>query len=215
MLLKENKGKIIITSLITLLPILVGLALWDVLPDRMPTHWGVNGEVDGWQDKTFAVFFLPCFMVVMHWFSLGMTSLDNKNKEQSKAALNLVMWIIPAMSLVINVSVYAVALGYNINMTAYLSLFMGLMFIVFGIKMPKFEPNYTMGIRISSTLKDEDNWRKTHEFGGKIWVVSGILMMLTAILPATVNFIALMLIFLAAVIIPIVYSHKISKNKLG
>ena len=211
-LFEENKKKIIITSLITILPILVGVALWDVLPDRMPTHWGINGEVDGWQDKTFAVFFLPCFLLVMHWFCLWMTSIDSKNKEQSKAAFNLVMWIIPVMSLVVNASVYAVALGYDINMTAYLSVCLGLMFVVFGIYLPKCEPNHTIGIRVSWTLNDEDNWHRTHEFGGKVWFWSGVTLMVLALLLPNINFIVLISAILVITIIPVIYSYNLSKK---
>ena len=210
---KENKGKLIASSLLTVFPIFIGLVLWDILPDRMPTHWGVNGEVDGWQDKTFAVFFLPCFILVMHWFTIWITGMDLSNKKQSKEALNLIFWICPVISVVVNISVYAVALGYNFNMNMYLSLCLGLMFIVFGIKMPKFEPNYTMGIRISSTLKDENNWRRTHQFGGKIWAVSGVVMMLSAFLEPKLNFVVMFLVMASAIIVPIVYSHKLAKRQ--
>ena len=71
---KQYKKTLIITSLILLIPIAVGLLLWNQLPDVIPTHWGINGEVDGWSSKPFAVFFLPLFLLPMATVS-GLTLL--------------------------------------------------------------------------------------------------------------------------------------------
>ena len=37
--MKKYKTTIIITTLITLLPIVIGLFLWNKLPDTLATHW--------------------------------------------------------------------------------------------------------------------------------------------------------------------------------
>ena len=50
-MLKENKKTIILTSIITLLPILIGLYLWDRLPDVMATHFGFNNEANGFSSR--------------------------------------------------------------------------------------------------------------------------------------------------------------------
>ena len=42
-----NKRTLILTSLVILLPMFFGLALWNRLPERMPTHFNFSGEVDG------------------------------------------------------------------------------------------------------------------------------------------------------------------------
>ena len=60
LIMKSYKKTIIITTLITLLPILFGLALWNKLPDTIATHWGADGQANGWSSKAFAVFGLPC-----------------------------------------------------------------------------------------------------------------------------------------------------------
>ena len=67
--LKKNKWLMVVTSIIILLPILGGVLLWDKLPERVPFHWGINGEVDGWASKPMAVFGLPPFMLGLSWSS--------------------------------------------------------------------------------------------------------------------------------------------------
>lgn len=76
-MLKENKWKILITTLIVLLPILVGCLLWDRLPDTIATHFGVDNEPNGFSSKAFAVFGLPGIMAALHlgsaWLPLPWT----------------------------------------------------------------------------------------------------------------------------------------------
>ena len=62
-MIKNNKGKLILTSVVILIPILIGLILWDKLPDKLPTHWNAAGEIDGWSSKAFAVFGLPAILL--------------------------------------------------------------------------------------------------------------------------------------------------------
>ena len=65
-MLKKNKLKVIISSIAILLPMLFGLVMWDQLPDTMTTHWGADGNADGFSGKVFAVFGLPAIILVLH-----------------------------------------------------------------------------------------------------------------------------------------------------
>ncbi|MBO7171229.1 MAG: DUF1648 domain-containing protein, partial [Clostridia bacterium] len=46
-MIKQNKWKILISSIVILLPMLFGLIMWDRLPEQMAIHWGLAGEADG------------------------------------------------------------------------------------------------------------------------------------------------------------------------
>ena len=85
---KKNKWTMIITSVIILIPIVVGMLLWDKLPDKVPYHWGVNGEVDGWATKSQAVFLMPLAMLGVQWFCAIVTQLDPKRQANAK-----MMWL--------------------------------------------------------------------------------------------------------------------------
>ena len=75
---KKYKSLIIITTLITLLPILFGLIIWNKLPDQIATHWGADGQADGYSGKTFAVFGMPCILAVLQLFVSFITLNDPK-----------------------------------------------------------------------------------------------------------------------------------------
>ena len=96
---------LLITSLVQLLPVLVGLILWDQLPAQIPTHWNTVGEVDGWSSKAFAIFGLPGIMLAVQWLCALGTGADPKKANHSEKVLQLVLWIIPAVSVLMHVSV--------------------------------------------------------------------------------------------------------------
>ena len=55
--MKLNKKQLLLSYLLTLLPIPVGLLLWNRVPEMSPTHWGFDGQVDGYSSVAFAIFF--------------------------------------------------------------------------------------------------------------------------------------------------------------
>lgn len=101
-MLKKNKSRIIISSIIILLPMIFGLIMWDKLPDTMTTHWGADGNADGFSGKVFAVFGLPAITLILHFVCLLFTLFDKKQKEQNPKALGMIFWILPVVSLFTN-----------------------------------------------------------------------------------------------------------------
>ena len=203
-MIKKYKGTMILTSLVILVPVVVGLLLWDKLPDRVPFHWGINGEVDGWAGKPMAVFGMPALMLAMQWACLFACTADPKRHNYNPKMMKLVLWICPGISLILNGFVYCAALGYSVSIETIMPLLVGIMFIVMGNLLPKCRQTYTMGIKLPWTLNSEENWNKTHRFGGKVWVFGGILTMLTSLFG---NFRILMVILAAMVLLPTLYSY--------
>jgi len=206
---KQHKKTLILTSLILLIPIVVGLLLWDRLPEKVPTHWDINGEVDAWSSKGFAVFGLSTLMIALQWVCTFACTLDPRYKNYNHKMLKLVLWICPAISLITNSMVYAAALGYSISVEVIMPLLVGAMFIIIGNWLPKCAQTYTMGIKLPWTLDSEANWNATHRFGGKVWVIGGIVTMLTALFG---NFWILMIILAVMVILPTAYSYLYYRN---
>ena len=209
-MIKKNLPKLIITSLITLIPIVIGLVLWNKLPEQVPVHWNINGDVDDYATKAQAVFLMPLVLAAFQWICVLGTLLDPKKKNINDKMFTLVLWIIPIISLLCNSLVYATALGHAVNVEVIMPLFMGALFIVIGNYLPKCKQSYTVGIKLPWTLDDEENWNKTHRFAGFIWVICGIVIMASAISGSFwISFVAL----IPMVIAPLVYSYLLYKKK--
>ncbi len=210
-MIKKNLTMLIITSVVILIPILVGLILWNMLPDEIVTHWNAQGIADGFSSKPMAVFALPAFLLAMHWLCFIITCADPKNKELSGKPLTLILWICPVLSLLVSSIMYATALGFPISVDIIMPLFLGAMFVFIGNYMPKCKQNYTIGIKVPWALEDEENWNKTHRFAGILWVVAGIIIMATAFIGSIFVMLPITLIMVLA---PMIYSYcYYKKNK--
>ena len=209
-MIKKNLPKLIITSVITLIPVVIGLILWNKLPDQVPVHWDINGAVDGYATRTQAVFAMPFVLVAFHWICVLGTLLDPKKQNINDKMFTLVLWIIPVISLLCNSLVYATALGHKVSVEIIMPLFMGALFVIIGNYMPKCKQSYTMGIKLPWTLDDEENWNKTHRLAGFLWVVGGVVIMATAFLGVSW---LLFVLLISMVIAPAVYSYLLYRKK--
>ncbi len=211
-MIKNNKLKAVISSIIILLPMLFGIIMWNELPDIITTHFGADGKADGFSGKAFAVFGIPVIFLALHWLSLLITSLDKKQKEQTKKAVGMMFWIIPILSLFVNIVTYSIVLGRDIDLELIMPALLGIAFIVMGNYMPKIKQNSTLGIKISWALHNEENWNKTHRFGGKLMVAGGFIMLLSALLPFEVSIVVFICVLSVLAIAPVIYSYTIYKQ---
>ena len=205
-MLKKNLKTIIITSIVTILPMLAGFVLWNKLPEKLPTHWNFEGEIDGWSGKLFAVIFLPLIMLGFHLICTIATSIDPKNKNFNTKIFGLVLWICPVLSLLCMTATYAAALGYDVKVEFIIPLFIGVLFLIIGNYLPKCKQNYTIGIKIPWTLNDEENWNKTHRLAGFVWILGSIVIIVGAFFEKAVVYTTFIPVAVM-VIVPMIYSY--------
>lgn len=209
-MIKKNLKTLIFTSIIILLPILAGLILWDKLPDEIATHFNAEGVADKFSSKGFAVFGLPLFLLAVHWICTLGSSADPKGKNHSNKMLTIVFWICPVISLLIGSVVYTYSMGIAVDVSLIMLLFCGVTFIIIGNYLPKCKQNYTIGIKISWTLNDEENWNYTHRISGKVWVAGGVIILLTSVFRQAWIFIVITTLM---VIIPFICSYLYYRKK--
>ena len=211
--MKHTKLNIILSCIVLLSPIIFGMIVWNKLPESMPIHWGVNGEADRWSSKPFAVFVLPLLILAIHGICIFASRKDFRDKKQSPKVMGLVLWICPLLSVMANSLTYAISLGKEINVFFVVSLTMGALFVLIGNYLPKCQQNRTVGIRIIWTLKNEANWNATHRFAGKVWVIGGLLLMASSLLPYSIlpwAMIALLVVFIS---LPVLYSYRFYRKE--
>ena len=208
-MIKKNGKILLITSLIILLPILAGVILWNQLPERIPTHWNVAGQIDGWSSKPFAVFGLPLMMLAFQWICVLATSADPKQEHHPSKVLHLVFWMIPVLSVVLSALTYTAAFGKDVQIELIMPVLIGLLLAIVGNYLPKCKQNYTIGIKIPWTLNSEENWNRTHRFAGRLWVVCGLVIMLTGFLGTFWIFFGVALLMVLA---PFIYSYLLHRK---
>ena len=209
--MKMNKKLLLLTSIVILFPILWGVMIWSQLPNQIPIHFNFAGQANSFSSKLLAVIGLPIFLLLVHLFVIFVTSRDPKNQTMNEKMGKVIYWLTPIVSLSLSYLIYSKALGSTTNPSIFVSALLGLIFVMMGNYMPKLKVNHTVGIRLPWTLQSEDNWHKTHRLAGKLWVLGGLILLLDAGLHFALSYV-LVLVILAIVSIPILYSYQISRK---
>ena len=211
--IKRNKVNLIISAVLILTPIMIGLLLWDRLPESIPTHFNFKGEADQYSSKTFTVFFLPLLMLVFQGMMVLGTSMDPKGERISDKVFNMVLYIVPVVSIFVSTTIYLKAISYDINITRITMWFVSLVFIITGNYLPKTRQNYTIGFKFPWTLEDPENWDKTNRLGGYLMMAAGILIFISTFISTKTMVTVMIVSTFIAVTVPVVYSFMIYKNK--
>lgn len=212
------------TEFLSLLAVVAALAssffFYNNFPDRVPTHWNVAGEVDGWSSPFVAAFVLPLIILGMYLMFLLIPVLDPKKDryEQFVKVYHIFKTILVLFMAVIYFSASFYALGYNVPVATMLPVMIGALFILIGNYMSKIKMNWFMGIRTPWTLSSEEAWNKTHRFGGKLFMLSGIILAGMNLYPADYRGQVLMstiivLVFGVFLYSYIIYSKETKKKK--
>ena len=151
----KNKKMLIWTTLVCLIPILVGAAVYSRLPETVATHWNLNGEPDGWSSRPVAVFVLPGILLVVNLLMPFLLRADPKHGNMSSALKTVTIWAIPLISLVCSGATLGRGLGYDVRIEQILPALMGVLFVVIGNYLPKTKQSYTMGIKLPWTLASD------------------------------------------------------------
>ena len=210
MKIKINKKLVLFTSILILLPSLVGVFSGINYQRRYPLiliYW-VKQMATIIKCLLSLDYRLSCFL--MHWLLLFIMIKDPKSSNISSKIQVLIYWIIPFVSCLLMISIFGESLGYSMMSGILAQIFMGVVMIVIGNYLPKTRRNYIIGIRFPWTLESDENWRKTHRLAGKIWVLGGLLLFLNSFVQVYVYWVFFLTLFFV-VIIPSVYSYQLSK----
>lgn len=195
-----------IISIIASLAILVifNLLFYNKMPAELPTHWDFRGQADDYSSKFEAMVLIQGFLVVMNLFLCFMLDNDPKNKRQNNFLMTLSKLSMPIIMTIIYIITILAGLGKEVNTSVIISILMGILFIAIGNYMPKVKRNYTMGIKLPWTLNSDENWRRTHRFGGICFIFMGLIFFLSLFVKSEVIF-YLPLIIVA--VLPAIYSY--------
>ena len=136
-----------------------------------------------------------------------------KNYDKFSKGYNVINYSVLILLFLVNIIGIGAGLGYDIPMNSTPHILVGLLFIVIGNYLPQCKPNYFVGIKTPWTLSNEEVWRKTHRFSGKVFVVLGVIMILSIFAPVAWKGFPIIGIIVGAVGLTMGYSYVAYKKK--
>ncbi len=206
---------------ILLLPVGFAAYLYPSLPETIPTHFDIIGKADRFGPKQsiwFITLFLSGISGGVYLLLKNLHRIDpKKTAGQSPQLLNKIAVAQLVFICALNLLVLYASKEGSFGLHGLMLPLLGIFFMVLGNYMHSIKPNYFVGFRTPWTLENEDNWRKTHQLVGKIWVPGGLLISIsTLVLPIKAGFIVFMSLIGLMVLVPLLYSYwYFTKNRLS
>ena len=187
--------------------------LW--LPDQIPSHWNLAGEVASTMSKTWGAFMMPLIVLGLYGVFRVIPALSPKGYGIEAANSGFVGNRVAVFALfaLLNLLILLAALGVPIAMGSAVSMAVGGLLAVLGWFLDRLPRNFYVGIRTPWTIVDEDNWTRTHRLGKWLFMAAGLVMVVGGIMGA--NAFVIVAAALAAGLVPMVYSYLIYRQGPG
>ena len=188
---------------------------WSRIPERVPVHWNLAGEVDRWGSRLEAALIMPVAMLLVWGLMRLLPKIDPMRASYARMAgtYELVISLLLASFLAIHATVLGVALGYAIPMDTVVPLIVGVMFIVLGNVLPRARRNWWFGVRTPWTLSSDRVWARTHRLAGHTMFFAGLAFVGMAFVGAGWARTALLVLIVGALLAPLVYSYIVWRQE--
>lgn len=212
----NNKKLYWVLMVVSMISFLGLVAAYPSLPETVPTHWGFNGEIDGYSAKSTLLFMglVPMICTLLFVIVPKMDPKKENYAKHSKAYSVMCAFTVGFMILVTWMSV-AAAMGYDIEVSMLVPIVIGVLFIVLGNYMPQIRQNYSFGIKTPWAIDNEYVWRKTHKFGGIVFCIMGIALVVFPFLPLSESFGMpfILGVIIGGTVLTYIYSWLVFKNQ--
>lgn len=215
--MKINLRQELPSLLVILIPLIYLATIYSGLPDQIPSHWNVHGEIDDWSHKSMLWLIILIGVVPVYLIMLFVPMIDPKQYiklgDQKYQRIKLILVLF--MSLIMLFITYMAKHQANISGN-FILIGVGLFFTLLANYFQTIKPNYFVGIRTPWTLENETVWRKTHAFSGKLWFAGGLLIVISSLLlEGQILFVSMIAIISLLALVPIVYSYLKFKEEQG
>lgn len=148
------------------------------LPDRVPMHWDLHGEVNRYGTKAEALFAIPAIALFIYLVMFGAPLLDRRATDLSSFQLPYaaIRFLTLLLLLVVHLAVLLSGVGWKVDIAKVVGTGVGLLFAAIGLLMSKMPPNGMVGIRIPWTMRSDRAWYVTHRVAGWLYALLGIAM---------------------------------------
>ena len=202
---KINYKTMILTSLVSLLPIILGLIFFDKLPDSIAIHFNLNGDPDNYLNKTLFIFFMPIMMSILQIILCYFNDTKDDYKEANKKASSVYVWLIPILSIVLYSLTIFYSLGNTVDIRKSIMIILGIILIITGNYLPKTKGNNFMRIN-KNIIYDYD---KAKKLAGYLTLFTGVLLILSISFEPIVSAAIIVLFIFSNIIL---YFYSINKK---
>ena len=203
-----------IPAILILAAVIATIAVYPRLPEQVPTHWSISGEVNGWSSRLFGAWMMPLIMAVVWLFMRAIPHIDPRkaNYEKFSGMYDALVILILTFMLLMHVVILLSATGTVIRMNRVVMPAVGIFIAIMGVLLPRAHPNWFVGFRTPWTLTSDLSWERTHKVGGALFIALGLLIVASTFIAPGRAIWVLVVAALGVVAFLFIYSYQVWKQ---
>src|SRR5665647_1367719 len=191
-----------------LITLALTIVVYPTVPEKVVSHWNAAGQADGSMPKFWGLGLIPIIMISMVGLFAVLPRIDpyKKNYEKFRDYYEGFILLFILFMLAIQAQIILWSMGYQVSPNLTFPLLIGTLFIYIGFLLGHAEQNWFVGIRTPWTLSSETVWKKTHEIGGKLFKIAGIISFF-GVLAGAYAFLFILVPVLIVAVFTVAYSY--------
>lgn len=174
-----RRSPLVITGILLFaIQLALALALYNRLPDPVPTHFDAQGHANGFTPKPFGAFIGPLIIAALTFVMAALPAISPRGYRMEAFRRTydvLATAILGVVFFLLSVALWSATHG-PFKPDRLLLIGMGALLVVVGNFMGKLTRNFFIGIRTPWTLASEEVWFRTHRVGGWVFVATGVVL---------------------------------------
>ena len=172
-------------AIVALAVVIFTAAVYGRIPEHVPVHWGLDGDVDRYGSRAEGALLMPFLMLGTWALMKVLPTIDPRRENYTKFAGTYELFVNAVLTTLalMHVALVGAALGWPISIARVVPALVGTLFVILGNALPRARPNWWFGIRTPWTLTNERVWTRTHRVAGYLLAASGAVLVLVALVP--------------------------------
>lgn len=201
--MRVDRKTLIYSVVICLLPILIGVYYYSILPSEIAIHFGVDGKPNSFMSKDIEIIVLPLFCAILQ----VVISLSADAKNTPKKGAMLIKSIIPIVSVIGQCVLLTYAMNSSFEVREYTVFTIGIIFMVLGNYLPKKEFWGKYSFKLFG-LEKGVNEQKVIRSYSKVLVIGGAAIFFSAMINPISSIIAITIFALICIFLPFYLMKK-------
>ena len=189
--------------------------VYDRLPERLATHFDLEGNANGWMSRPMGAWFSPVLALGLWAFIRFVPRVlpSTERRRLGESAAALVAALITVFMAAVHVLILYVALVPGASMARVVWIVLGAFYVALGLVLPRIKRNALMGIRTPWTLTSDENWARTQRVGSYAMAGGGVLAALFGALGGPRGGVVALGFLLVSALVPAGYSLVLARRQ--
>lgn len=193
---KINYNTLMITSIITLLPIALGIIFYNKLPNEIAIHFDINNNANGYFSKIAFILGIPILMTIFQIICCTINDIKDEHPEANKKMTSVAKWIIPIITIVMYIVTIIYNLGNKLDIRKIVMIILGILLIILGNYLPKTKSGINGLKKVS-----ENQYKKIARILGYSLIIDGLLCLISTLFNQYISIAIIVLIILETLVI--------------